>query len=143
TLKLLAGVVLAVLVGLDRIGTQVWVTLCGLASLAAIAWILAPRYGIAGVGVAALFDGLLVLALAAWRLSAHTRLSIPRVMGWLPAGVVLSIGSCGVLAARLPSNTAGSILVKGALCLFLGLAALKILRDKEGGFVRNNSHRRS
>ena len=93
TLKLLSGIVLAVLVGLDHIGTQVWVTLCGLASLAAIAWILAPRYGIAGVGVATLFDGLLVFALAAWRLWAHTRLSVPRAMGWPPAGGVLLIGS--------------------------------------------------
>ena len=138
TLKLLSGIVLAVLVGLDHIGTQVWVTLCGLASLAAIAWILAPRYGIAGVGVATLFDGLLVFALAAWRLWAHTRLSVPRAMGWPPAGAVLLIGSCGVLAARWPSNTAGSILIKGAICLLLGLAAAKILRGKEGGFARNS-----
>jgi hypothetical protein len=43
-----------------------------------------------------------------------------------------------VLAARWPSNTAGSILIKSAICLLLGLAALKILRGKEGGFARNS-----
>jgi hypothetical protein len=63
-------------------------------------------------------------------------------MGWPPAGAVLLIGSCGVLAARWPSNTAGSILVKSAICLLLGLAAAKILRGKEGGFARNSIHPR-
>jgi enterobacterial common antigen flippase len=142
TLKLLAGIVLAVLVGLDHIITQVWVTLCGLASLAAIAWILAPLCGIAGVGVATLFDGLLVFALATWRLWALTRFSILPAMGWLPAGVVLLIGSCGVLAVRFPSNTPGSILLKSTICLFLGLAALKILRVGDRDFARNWLHRR-
>jgi antigen flippase len=137
TLQLLAGIVVAVLIGLDHIGTQVWITLCGLASLAAIAWVLAPLYGIAGVGIAILFDGLLLFALAAWRLWALHRFSIPRAMGWLPAGMVLLIGGCGMLAVQFPSNTAGSILVKGAICLFLGFVWLKMLRDKDGSFARN------
>jgi hypothetical protein len=39
-------------------------------------------------------------------------------------------------------NTAGSILVKNAICLFLGLAAAKILHGKEPSFARNRFHRR-
>src|SRR5439155_15375257 len=115
TLKLLAGIVLALLVGLDHIGTQVWVTLCGLASLIVVAWFLVPGYGIAGVGLAILFDSLFVFALAAWRLWTLHRFAILRAMGWLPFGVLLLIGSCGVLAVRFPINTAGSIQVKGAI----------------------------
>jgi O-antigen/teichoic acid export membrane protein len=137
TLELLAGVVLALLVGLGHIATQLWVTLSGLAGLAFIACALAPRYGIAGVGLAILFDGLAVFVLAAWRLWVLHRFPIAQAVGWLPAGVVLLIASCGILAVRFPSNTATSILIKGAICLFLALAGLKILRDKDGSFARH------
>jgi O-antigen/teichoic acid export membrane protein len=142
TLQLLAGVVLAVLVGLDHFGTQLWVTLCGLASLAAIAWILVPKFGIAGVGVAILFDGMLVFALAAWRLWTLYRFSIPGAMGGLPIGMVLLIGSCGMLAVKYPSNTAGAVLLKSAICLVLGFVGVKILRDKNGRFAQDRAHRR-
>jgi antigen flippase len=143
TLELLAGIVLAVLVGLDHIGSQVWVTLCGLASLAAVAWLLVPRYGIAGVGIAFLLYGLLMFTLAAWRLWALHRFSTLQAMGWLPVGMVLLVGACGMLAVRFPSNSASSILMKGAICLFLAFLGLKVLRDKEGSFARNWVHRRS
>src|SRR5262249_40758741 len=129
-LQLLAGVVLAVLVGLDHIATQVWVTVSGLTGLAVIAWVLTPRYGSAGVGLAILFDGLLVFILAAWRLWAPHRFAIARTIGWLPLGMVFLIASCGILAVRLPSDTFGSILIKCAICLLLALLGLKILREK-------------
>ena len=131
TVQLLAGVLLAVIVGLGQIFTQVWVTLIGLAGLAVIAWILTPRYGIAGVGLAILFDGLLVFILAAWRLWALHRFAIARTIGWLPVGMVFLIASCGMLAVRLPSDTGGSILIKCAICLLLALLGLKILREKD------------
>jgi O-antigen/teichoic acid export membrane protein len=136
TLELLAGVVLALLIGLGHIATQLWVTLSGLAGLALIACALAPRYGIAGVGLAILFDGLAVFVLAAWRLWMLHRFPIAQAVGWLPAGVVLLIASCGILAVRFPSNTPASILIKGAICLFLALAGLKILRDRDSSFAR-------
>jgi len=47
-----------------------------------------------------------------------------------------------MFAVRFP-NTPGSILVKGAICLFLASVGLKILRDKDGSFARNWIHRRS
>jgi antigen flippase len=142
TLELLAGIILAVLVGLDHIGTQAWIALCSLASLAVVAWLLVPRYGIAGVGIAVVLYGLLIFALAAWRLWTLHRFSMLRAMGWLPVGVVLLIGACGMLAVRFPSNSAGSTLMKGAICLFLAFLGLKILRDRDGSFARNWVHRR-
>jgi O-antigen/teichoic acid export membrane protein len=99
--------------------------------LAVIAWILTPRYGIAGVGLAILFDGLLVFILAAWRLWALHRFAIARTIGWLAVGMVFLIASCGMLAVRLPSDTGGSILIKCAICLLLALLGLKILREKD------------
>jgi O-antigen/teichoic acid export membrane protein len=138
TLQLLAGIVVGgLLVGLGHIGTQVWVTLSGLASLTVIAWLLVPRYGIAGVGLAILFDGLLVFMLSAWRLWSLHRFAIPRAMGFLPVGAILLIASCGAIATRFPSDTAGTILVKGVICLFLAFVGLKILRDKDGSFARS------
>jgi O-antigen/teichoic acid export membrane protein len=141
TVELLAGVVLAVLVGLGHIGTQVWVTLIGLAGLAVIAWALAPLFGIAGVALAILFDGLVVFALAAWRLWRLHRFSIAPAMGWLPAGMVLLIASCGIFAVLFPSDTLGLILTKGVICLLPGFIGLTILRDKDGRFARWNQER--
>jgi O-antigen/teichoic acid export membrane protein len=136
TLELLAGVLLALLIGLGHIATQLWLTLSGLAGLAFIAGALAPRYGIAGVGLGILFDGMVVFVLAAWRLWVLHRIPIVRAVGWLPAGVIVLIASCGIFAVQFPSNTLPSILVKGSICLFLALAGLKILRDKDGSFAR-------
>jgi O-antigen/teichoic acid export membrane protein len=137
TVQLLAATVLGgLLLGIDHIRTQVWITLSGLASLAIIAWLLVPHYGIAGVGLAMLVDGLLIFILSAWRLWSLHRLSIARAMGFLPIGAVLLIASCGAVATRFPSDTASTILVKGAICLLLAFIGLKILRDKDGGFAR-------
>jgi O-antigen/teichoic acid export membrane protein len=136
TLQLLAGIVLGgLLLGLGHIRTQVWVTLSGLASLAVIAWLLVPRCGIAGVGLAFLFDGLLIFILAAWRLWSLHRLPIARAMGFLPVGAVLLIACCGAFAQRFPSDTASNILIKGAICLFLTFVGVTTLRHKDGSFA--------
>ncbi len=142
SIQLLAGVNLAVLVGLDHIATQVWVTLCGLAGLATLAWVLVPHYGIAGVALAILFGGILVFTLSAWRLWAMHRFAMHRAMGWLPVGMASLVGVCGAAAVWFPSNTPGSILVKGAICLLLGLVGIKILRDNDGSFAREWIQRR-
>jgi O-antigen/teichoic acid export membrane protein len=141
TIELLAGVILALLIGLGHIVTQLWITLSGLAGLALVAWALAPRYGIASVGLGILLDGLAAFVLASWRLWVLHRFPIAHAVGWLPAGVVLLIATCGLLAVQFPSNTPTSILIKGTICLFLALAGLKILRDKDSSFARHWIHR--
>jgi len=136
TLELFAGVNIALLIGLDHIGTQVTVTLTGLAGLAALSWWLVPHYGIAGVAVAIIFDALLVFALSAWRLWQTHRLAIHRAMGWLPFSIALLIGICGAVAARFPGNTARGILIKMGVCAVFGLIGLRTLQSKNTSLLQ-------
>lgn len=131
TLELFAGVNMALLIGLNRIATQVTVTLAGLAGLAALSWWLVPHYGIAGVGVAIIFDGSLVFVLSAWRLWATHRLEIHRAIGWLPVSVVVLLGASGAMVARFHGNTVGWVLAKIGFWMLFAAVGLRAMQQKE------------
>jgi len=129
TIQLFAGVNLALIVGLDHIGAQVWITLCGLAGLALVAWWLVPHLGIAGVGVAMIFNGALVFSLSAWQLWVRHGFVIHRAAGWLPFATTLLIAVAGAFAARMPEITTASIVCKFAFCaIFVALGVEGLLR---------------
>lgn len=132
SLELLAGVNLALLIGLDRIAAQIGVTLTGLAGVAALSWWLAPRYGIWGVGVAFVFDGVLVFVLSAWRLWASDRMAVHRAVGWLPVCVPILIAAVGFALTRYQVNTPAVIMIKGGVWALFTLTAAAMMASKRG-----------
>jgi len=130
TIQLFAGVNLALLVGLDHIGAQVWITLCGLAALALLAWSLVPHFGIAGVAIAMLFNGIVVFVLSSGYLWAAHRFVVHRAVGLLPFAMALLIAVAGEVAARLPS-TPGIIVGKCLACSIVATVGLRILLRRD------------
>ena len=110
--QLFAGVALGVLVGLDRIGTQLSVTLTGLAVMAFLSWSLAPTMGIAGIGAAFLAEGVLVLVLSTWTLWRRSRFAILKNAEWLPVAVLAVLAVTGAVAARYRSVAAEAFGIK-------------------------------
>ena len=130
TIQMFAGVNLALLVGLDHIGAQVWITLCGLGALAVLAWSLVPHFGIAGVAIAMLLNGTVVFVLSAGHLWAAHRFAVHRAVDLLPFAMTLLIAVAGAVAARLPSTT-GIIVGKCLACSIVATVGLRILRRRD------------
>jgi PST family polysaccharide transporter len=130
--QLLAGVTLALLVGFDRIGTQLVVTLSGLAVLSLCSWWMAPRWGIGGVGMAFLCEGFVVFVLSAWALWSGFRMSVFRsARGW-PLGVMLLLGVIGAAIPLRNWNTPILIGTRIAVWMLLTGGGLLFLYKKEG-----------
>ncbi len=126
-LQLFAGVALGLLVGIDRIATQLAITLFGLAVLAISAWWLAPLSGIAGIGVAFVAEAVVVFTLsmtAVWKTCDFGLLS---AAGWMPVIVIALIAIIGVAAARYSGFSAPVLVLKGigglAACLTVAAVA--------------------
>src|SRR5581483_6930732 len=87
-LEVIGGVLLGILIGLDRIVAQLAITLTGITALAVLAVTLGPRFGLAGIGVAFLADGVLVLAVSAWLLQRQYGFNLLADCGGIPLGVL-------------------------------------------------------
>jgi PST family polysaccharide transporter len=135
--QLLAGVNLALLVGLDHIGAQAKITLCGFASLALLSWLLVPRLGIAGVGIAVLCNGLITFCLSAWRLWVLRGMAVHRAVGWLPLCVVFVIAVCGAVSARLGGNGWEQIILKAGIWIGFTIGALRLTPSKSGNLLKD------
>jgi O-antigen/teichoic acid export membrane protein len=94
------SVFVALLLGLDDTAGFVKATLLSDLATAVFAWRLAPLWGVPGVGVAFILDGVSTLALAAWWLWSHHRVRIDRAIGWLPPALLSIVCACGWLAPR-------------------------------------------
>jgi antigen flippase len=121
-LQLFAGVALGLLVGLDRIATQLTVALTGLVVLALLAWSLAPTMGIAGIGIAFIAEGLVVFILSTvvvWNAFKFPLLSTAR---WAPVIVIAMIVVTSACSARYRGFSADVLVIKGAVGIVLLLA---------------------
>jgi O-antigen/teichoic acid export membrane protein len=115
-LKLLAGVAVALLIGLDEIAAQLAITLIGLAGLAALSWLLAPTMGVTGIGLAALADGGLNLALSAWWLRRTFRFPALRMMAG-PVALVAVVALAGAASSLYGGVSARVLIGKGVACV--------------------------
>lgn len=128
-LKLFAGVLVALLIGLDQIATQLVVALAGFAALAWLSWSLAPSLGMTGIGAAFLAEGGLNFVLSAWWLRARFRFPVLQAAA-LPAVVLLVITVAGFGAARFRGASSVHFLIKGAVWLLLTGAAWRWARGR-------------
>jgi antigen flippase len=87
-LVLLGGVYQALLIGLDDLKAYGLITAAGYGSLAALAWLLGPRLGLAGVGLAFLGGSVVAFALSFGRLVGLSGLTLPpRLWGAMAYGL--------------------------------------------------------
>ena len=121
TVQLLAGVNQALLIGLDKIGTHVLISMAGDAFIAVASLALVPRIGIRGVALAFLGNGLLIFALTSWRIWKTHGMAIPRAAGWLPLLTVVAMELLGDFAEDFPASTAPILAVKAAVGAAIGL----------------------
>jgi len=129
TVQVIAGVNIALLIGLDHIATQVWITLCGLVALALLAWLLVPHIGIAGVAAGMLANAGLLFVLSAWRLRAEHGFAVYRALGWQPFAM-LAMLLLGGRAAMAMTDDATTIALRLVACAgAAALAAPTLLRQ--------------
>ena len=119
----LAGVHQAYLIGADDFKASTFLTAIGQFGFAALAWVLAPSYGIKGVALASIISGLMIFASTLLRMVIISKHSI--VVG--PIGliaftlIVLVIG--GSVAPSISESSTMAALIK---CAFLGLFGLSL-----------------
>ena len=130
-IQLLTGVNQALLIGLDQVRAAVVISILGDTVIAGVSLGLVPRFGINGVAIALLSQGLLVFALTAWRLWKTHRMAIPAAMGWFPVLTLAGLVVIGAAARNFAANTPAVLGTKAALWLAFGvyLLASKRLRD--------------
>jgi O-antigen/teichoic acid export membrane protein len=128
--QLFGAAALALLVGLDRIGTYVGVFLAGDLATATISWWLVPILGFNGAGIAFLLNGVLVFSLSAWALWSKYRMNMPKAMGSLPWCVLAFVAAAGAVANLLHSNSLDATAAKVLFGLILaGLMVASTRRD--------------
>jgi len=136
SLQLFAGVNNALVIGLNHIGSYVAISVGGDLVVMALVLLLVPHYGIAGVAIASLVNGVAVFTLTAWRLWTAHRMAIHREMGWLPLYALAIIAAAGALFGWLRFDTGAIVVVKTLVWLSVTLSLLKCMRDLDGGLLQ-------
>jgi O-antigen/teichoic acid export membrane protein len=131
-LALLAGVNQALVIGLDHISAYVAMCLTGQLGMAAAAWFLAPRFGILGVALAFLFNGITIFSLTAWWMWRREHMSILHAVGWMPLLVLAAIAGAGATSASLEPTTFATASVKVTICVLASAAGLWSLSRHAG-----------
>jgi PST family polysaccharide transporter len=114
-LQLLSGVALGLLVGVDRIATQLSVTLTGLGVLAALAWSLAPSLGIQGVGFAFAGEAVVVFSLSMAMVWRTCRFALLPRSKWAPVAVIAAILLACAASARYRGFSPDVLVIKGVV----------------------------
>jgi O-antigen/teichoic acid export membrane protein len=127
----LAGVYTALLIGLNDMKAFTAFSLIGHLSFALLSWLLAPTYGILGVGIGFAVSALSLCVLAFWRLSAKHGFRVPANLGWLTLYGILAMLVLGAVSGEWENQTAVQIAGKGLVYLgFLG-SLLLFLKDDD------------
>ncbi|HWE49871.1 MAG TPA: hypothetical protein VG273_08785 [Bryobacteraceae bacterium] len=134
--QLLAAVNVALLLGLDDIRAYVWTSVGADAATALLAWFLAPRLGLSGVGLAFILDGAVVFSFSSSWLWRRHGVSIRKAIGWMPPSIVAILAGAGMLSSRPGIDTAGVIVLKCGLLGAFVLCFLKLVRSGDEGLAR-------
>lgn len=138
-MQLFGSAAVALLVGLDHIGTYVMVFLAGDLATAAVSWWLVPILGFNGAGMAFLLDGVLVLGLTAWVLWSKYGMKMHNAMGSLPWWTLALLAVAGAAATRMRSSSLEITVAKVLVGLVLAGVMLAATRRGDGvlqGFWR-------
>lgn len=136
SLQLFAGVNNALVIGLDHIASYVAISVGGDIIVMALALSLVPQFGIAGVALASVANGVFVFSFTAWRLWSSHRMAIHREMGWLPFTSVGIVAIAGVLFGRSSPHSGLAVLFRLLFWLAATLFLLKLMSDMEGGLIQ-------
>ncbi|HWP49037.1 MAG TPA: hypothetical protein VNM22_17915 [Candidatus Limnocylindrales bacterium] len=136
-IQLLAGVNQALVIGLDHIAIHVKVCLLGDLGIMAFSWWLVPYYGIGGVAMAFLFNGLLIFTLTSWYLWSNHRIVIHKSIGWLPLYILAIIGVGGAVSSWSEVNTPGFLILKICLWTLFILSLFKFIGGKKGPLLQS------
>lgn len=133
---LLAGVAQALLIGLDDLIHYGLNAVAGYGCLAALAWLLGPRFGLAGIGLAFLGGSLVTFALSYARLARLTGLALPR-----PVWAALAYALAAVLVAGLLFRAAAPwqpalLAARAAVLVTLAAGLLAFLDASERAALR-------
>jgi O-antigen/teichoic acid export membrane protein len=129
----LSSVNQALLVGLNDFRRTVVIVLVGQIALVALALLLVPLTGVAGVGIALLVDYMLVLGLTTLRLGRHHGMAMFRRLGRLVPVALAALAALGALASALPEADPATVAAKVVVATLVGgcgfLVARRALRS--------------
>jgi O-antigen/teichoic acid export membrane protein len=130
-LQILAGNNYILLMGLDDLGAFGLLSVVGYTAVGALAWVLAPTYGIIGVGVGFVGGFALSYALATWRLMVRHGMRVETRWWYYLAYGLVALGIGGAVSTQLDAWNPAVILAKGAAYLVFAITLLGLLDRDE------------
>lgn len=131
---------LAALRAQDDIAWSFWITLLGNLALAGLAWLLIPRWGVPGAGVAFLASRAGMLVASAARMNSRAGVTLDSGTGLALTYLVVSVAAAGLVAnSWLEAAPAWGMRLAGLFMLVVG--AMLLLRGEERRWLRQAAGR--
>jgi antigen flippase len=135
-IQLFAAINLALLIGMDYIGTYVVVSLLGDVTIATLSWICVPKFGVAGVAIASLASGTLMFTATAIRLHMIKKAPSPLVRNWLFWYVLFAIGGVGVLSSFTETKRPSVIALKILIWVAFTIPLIRRMQHESGPLLQ-------
>jgi antigen flippase len=132
----LAGIYLAVMLGLGDVRAYAAAHLTGPLLLALISWWSVAHHGARGVGLAAIAASATILLTALVRLHTSHGFRLPPRLAWLTGYVLVALAGIGTLVAGTGDDTVQFMIAKSAMALLFVLGLISFSQQEDRVAVR-------